>query len=58
MKWPRGKYNGRPIVGVSVELALYLDRWNWYPRFVREVGGFHWFCFCSFWRLTYGWDEK
>ncbi len=28
MKWPRGKYNGRRIVGVSMKIQIIVDYWG------------------------------
>jgi len=32
MKWPRGKYNGRRIVGVRVQVMLNIRYWDFHMR--------------------------
>lgn len=29
MKWPRGKYNGRLIVGVEIKIIINIAVWRW-----------------------------
>ncbi len=36
MKWPRGKYNGKKIVGFSIKFEIYLDYWG--VEFYWNVG--------------------
>ena len=46
VKWPRGKYNGRRIVGVCVKFKLDLLKWYWKP--IISFGHMkyaHWLCF-------------
>ena len=32
MKWPRGRYNGRRIVGFSLAFEVSVDMWKWLPQ--------------------------
>ena len=54
MNWPRGKYNGRDIVGVSVKVRVYLNRWYWRPRHYEYSWNFHWLCFSVWIEAEYG----
>jgi hypothetical protein len=37
MKWPRGKYNGRRIVGFEVQVRFDLVSWGWsLPTYVGD----------------------
>jgi hypothetical protein len=47
-RWPRGRYNGRRIVGVEVKIILDLSSWRWKPIHVKYSGGAHWLCFRTF----------
>lgn len=55
MKWPRGKYNGRRIVGIEFKLKLDLTTWRWLPLYLRDCGGLHWLCFRTWTQLNYDW---
>lgn len=46
MKWPRGKYNGRRIVGIDFHIVIDVTDWRWLPVIGHHVGMFHWL----FWR--------
>ena len=50
MKWPRGKWNGKRIVGISFKIKIDVTRWRWMPMRVKYVGGLHWLC-------VYTWTE-
>ena len=43
--WPRGKYNGQRIVGVSFKIVLDVTAWEWLPIIGNHQGMFHWLCF-------------
>lgn len=46
VKWPRGKYNGRRIVGVCVKFKLDLLKWYWKPIIsLKHMKYAHWLCF-------------
>lgn len=57
MKWPRGKYNGRRIVGIRVILALNVHKWHWKPYIGHYCGAIHWFCFLSWWEWEFSWKD-
>lgn len=47
MKWPRGKYNGKRIIGFSVDFKFTVDYWT--LKFMWNIGNkslhigpFHW----------------
>jgi hypothetical protein len=42
--WPRGRWNGQPIVGVSFKFKLDLFHWRWLPVWLSWCGGLHWLC--------------
>ena len=46
MKWPRGRYNGRRIVGIEFYIVIDVTDWRWIPVIGHHVGMFHWL----FWR--------
>jgi hypothetical protein len=52
MRWPRGKYNGRRIIGVSFKISLAVDEWRWKPVIGNHCGMFHWL----FWRSWTQWE--
>jgi hypothetical protein len=45
MKWPVGRYNGRRIVGLELELKFRVNVWYWRPRWVRYSNRVAWLCF-------------
>lgn len=45
MRWPRGRYNGQRIVGVSFKIAIVVTTWRWVPWVGHYCGAFHWLCF-------------
>ena len=47
LRWPRGRYNDRRIVGLSIKFQMAVDTWKWRPLILPDVGGFHWLCFRS-----------
>jgi hypothetical protein len=51
MRWPRGRYNGQRIVGVSFKISLDVMMWCWWPQVGLQCGAFHWLCF----RTWTGW---
>jgi hypothetical protein len=53
MRWPRGKYNGRRIIGLSVECKCYLMHWYWLPHKTKLMSGFHWLCFSVWFMWVY-----
>lgn len=53
MKWPRGRYNGKRIVGFEFHVYLDVTMWYWRPRFAGYVGGVHWLCFRTFTTASY-----
>jgi hypothetical protein len=57
-RWPRGRYNGRRIVGVEVKIILDLSYWYWKPIHVKYCGGNHWLCFRTFTQWSYEWANK
>lgn len=52
MRWPRGRYNGQRIVGVSFKVVLDVTTWRWWPLIGHYCGAFHWLCF----RTWTGWE--
>ena len=53
MKWPRGRYNGQRIVGVSFRVGVDLRFWLWLPSSLRRPTGMHWLCFLAFFEWVY-----
>lgn len=57
MKWPRGKYNGQRIIGVSFKVKVDLTRWAWLPEtsplLWKWSGGLHWLCFMTWTNWEY-----
>lgn len=55
MKWPRGKYNGRRIVGFDIHFKLNVRAWRWRPL-IEDQGGpvaVHWLCVYSWWNANF-----
>ena len=52
-RWPRGKYNGRRIVGISFKVVLDVTAWHWLPMIGHGHGMFHWLCFLSWTEAKY-----
>jgi len=44
LKWPRGKYNGQRIVGISFKIAIDITHWTWKPFIGHYCGACHWLC--------------
>jgi hypothetical protein len=58
MKWPKGKYNGRRIVGARLHIRINLLMWRWVPRAeIHNLYGqylvIHWLPWYSFVELEY-----
>jgi hypothetical protein len=53
MRWPRGRYNGRRVVGVRVAVSIDVTVWLWRPVVGQWVGALHWFCLRSWWGFEY-----
>lgn len=57
VKWPRGKYNGRRIVGIEFKIRLDVTRWYLVPVCGGGVwkfsGGFYWLCFMTWTNWNY-----
>lgn len=55
MKWPRGKYNGRRIVGIHFQAILNVTTWRWVPSFAawEFAGGIHWLCILTWTNWKY-----
>ena len=51
--WPRGKYNGRRIVGFSVRISIDVTDWRWLP-YIR----WQWHLKCCHWLCVRSWIEK
>lgn len=56
MTWPRGRYNGKRIIGGSVKVVVDVTCWRWRPNYIAFAGGLHWLCFRTFWHAEY--DHK
>lgn len=52
-RWPRGRYNGRRIIGFRVSFQIRLFYWNWKPIIGHYCGACHWLCFQSWWERVY-----
>lgn len=44
MNWPRGRYNGRRIVGVDFKITIDITEWRLIPMIGHGCGMFHWLC--------------
>ncbi len=53
MKWPRGRYNGRRVIGLSFEIQFDVTAWYWKPIIIRYCGAFHWLCVRTFTKWVY-----
>lgn len=53
MKWPRGRYNGKRIVGIEFKFVLDVTSWKWLPTIGHGFGMFHWLCFRSWTNAAY-----
>lgn len=55
MKWPRGKYNGKRIVGFNVQVKADVTAWHWLPIIENQHGpiAVHWLCFYSWWNVNF-----
>lgn len=54
MKWPRGKYNGLRIVGVSVKVQVDITDWAWIPIVEwRHFGFVQVLCFRTWIEFTF-----
>jgi hypothetical protein len=58
MKWPIGKHNGRPIVGIGVDFKIRLDCWHIVPRVVRWDWRLRWLCFDATVFTVYGYAKS
>jgi hypothetical protein len=45
MKWPRGKYNGKRIVGIRFGVQIDITAWVWMPHRIRFANAVSWLCF-------------
>jgi len=48
MGWPRGRFNGQRIVGISFKFEINVREWLWCPvagTCWKYSGGLHWLCF-------------
>ena len=45
MKWPRGRYNGKRIVGVRFAVRIDITDWAWRPKRIRYASAVYWLCF-------------
>jgi hypothetical protein len=52
LRWPRGRYNGRRIVGVKLTFRFSLEHFNWRPKSPKYSNCVHWLWF---WVWMY-WD--
>lgn len=57
MKWPRGRYNGRRIIGISFKVQFTVNNWRWIPTIGGCQGMFHWLCFRSWTEAVYDWPS-
>lgn len=39
---PRGRYNGKRIVGISIKVVFTVTDWRWIPVVGHYCGMFHW----------------
>jgi len=42
MQWPRGRYNGQRIIGVSVKATIRVDNVYWLPSWYKYTNCFRW----------------
>lgn len=59
MKWPRGRYNGRRVVGIELKFRIDLDEWRWLPRWTKYASCLSWGCFFvwAHWSYSYNVDR-
>jgi len=53
MHWPRGRYNGKRIVGISFKVVVDVTHWRWVPMIGHGFGMFHWLCWRSWTEAAY-----
>lgn len=53
MKWPRGRYNKKKIIGFSVKLSVQLGIWCWLPRRIQYCNWIRWGWFVISWDAVY-----
>lgn len=51
--WPRGRYNGKRIVGASIEFRFSLQWFTWRPMHPKYSDCFHWLWFYVWIRWEY-----
>ena len=45
MKWPRGRYNGKRIIGVSIKFKFSIEYFQWLPRVMKYTNCLRWLWF-------------
>lgn len=54
MRFPKGKYNGRPVTGIEIKLKTDLAWWCFVPKFGYKFNkSLHWLCFHVWIRWSY-----
>jgi len=41
-RWPRGRYNGKRIMGASIKCAFDMEYFSWAPRWIKHANCFSW----------------
>jgi hypothetical protein len=45
LRWPRGRYNGRRIMGASIKFKFSVKWFEWWPKWIRYAHCFRWLWF-------------
>lgn len=56
--WPRGRWNGAPITGVSLWIRFDVTKWRWLPLYIWSCGGLHWLCVMTWHGWEFDMDER
>ncbi len=45
IKWLRGRWNGRLIMGASIKFKFSIEHFDWLPQWIRYANCFRWLWF-------------
>jgi hypothetical protein len=49
-----GRWNGRKIAGIDLQIKLFFDTWNWMPLHSEFSSSIRWLCFWASLEWVYG----
>jgi hypothetical protein len=44
-RWPRGRYNGKRIVGASIKFKFSVEYFEWRPKWIKYANCLRWLWF-------------